>query len=230
MHLKKQGGQNMKKLKYHFVIGGSGYAYSMPNGIGHGFAPSSGITLIDNWFVTPPFSIRNGGKLDSIRYMFSGYSQPLTGDTIAIYLLNGSQDPSLASLKILLFDFRNTEYITDGSFRIKTNIILSSLNGSSYLAIRYRNADCSSNWLTVNFDNIAISGNSVSIDELNPGAYKVNIYPNPAKNNLTIETNTNIKQNLEIYTVVGEMVFNSTICHKSTIDISNFQRGIYFKT
>jgi hypothetical protein len=216
-----------QKAEETFCHWGPGYAYSLPNGIGHGFAPSSGITLIDNWFVSPAFSIINGGKLDSIRYMFSGYSQPLSGDTIALYLLNGSQDPSLASSKILLFDFRNTEYIPDYTYRIKTSIILPSLNGSSYLAIRYRNSDCSHNWLTVNFDNIAISGNSVGVDELNPSVYKVNIYPNPAKNNLTIETNSNIKQSVEFYNFVGKLVYNAILCNNTTIDITNFQRGVY---
>jgi hypothetical protein len=223
----KTGWTEYEKAEVSFCHWGPGYAYSIPSGIGHSFAPASGITFIDNWFVSPAFSIANGGKLDSIRYMFSGYSVPVTGDTIAIYLLNGSQDPSLASSKILLFDFRNAEYIFDGTWRIKTNITLPSLNGSSYLAIRYKNTDCSSKWLTVNFDNIAISGNSVGIDEFNTKADKVNIYPNPAKDNLTIETNTKLKQSLEIYNIAGQSVYTANICNKTSIDISNFQAGIY---
>jgi hypothetical protein len=200
----------------------------LTSNISHSFAPSSGIILVDNWFVSPPISIINGGKLDSIRYMFSGYSQPVSGDTIGIYLLNGSPDPSLASSKLLLFDFRGAEYIIDNSFQIKTNILLPASSGLSYLAIRYRNADCSHNWLTVSFDNIALSGNDVGIDEFNPNAYKVNIYPNPAKDNITIKSNSNIKQNLEIYNMVGQSVYTSYIYHDLIIDISNFPKGVYF--
>jgi len=65
-----------------------GYAsvgsYSAPNSITHDYSPSTGITLTDNWFVSPSFSISNGGKLDSIRYKCSGYSVPEAGDTVAI--------------------------------------------------------------------------------------------------------------------------------------------------
>ena len=72
-------------------------AYSEPNCIGHDYSPSSGITLADNWYVSPGFSISQGGKLDSIRYKFGGYSTPVAGDTIALYILTGSQNPSLAT-------------------------------------------------------------------------------------------------------------------------------------
>ena len=164
----------------HWGYGGTGNSYSAPSSIGHDYSPSTGITLTDNWYVSPAFSITNGGKLDSIRYMFSGFSQPVAGDTIAIYLLNGSQDPSLATLKTLLFDFRDSDYIADNVYRVKTDISLSASTEPSFIAIRYRNSDCSSKWLTVNFDNIAISANgSVGINDLDNRAGKVNIYPNP---------------------------------------------------
>lgn len=221
-----------QKAEVTFCHWGSGYAYSLPNGIGHSFAPSSGIILVDNWYVSPAFSISNGGKLDSIRYMFSGYSQPVSGDTIAIYLLNGSQDPSLASSKLLLFDFRNSEYIINDTFRIKTNITLPSLSGLSYLAIRYRNADCSTKWLTVNFDNIAISGNSVGINEFNTSsAYKLNIYPNPFSTQTTLHTYKALKDaTLSIYNLVGQQVKQINNINGQTIALhrNNLPKGLYF--
>ncbi|NVN95978.1 MAG: hypothetical protein HXX18_11910 [Bacteroidetes bacterium] len=45
------GWTEYQKAEVTFCHWGSGYAYSMPNGIGHAFAPSSGITLVDNWYV-----------------------------------------------------------------------------------------------------------------------------------------------------------------------------------
>jgi len=200
----------------------------MASNLGHGFAPSSGINAVDDWMVSPAFSIINGGKLDSIKYNFSGYSDPLIDDTIAIYLLNASQDPSLAISKHLLFDFRGNEYINDDTFHIKTNIILPASSGLSYLAIRYRNTDCSHNWLTVSFDNIAISGNSVGMDEFSNYGFKVNIYPNPIIDKLTIETNSKIMQNLEVYNLLGELVFRTNILNLKIIDVSGFPKGIYF--
>ncbi|MFT5779726.1 MAG: hypothetical protein ACI837_002685, partial [Crocinitomicaceae bacterium] len=99
-------------------------AYSAPTCVGHDYSPSTGITLTDNWFVSPGFSITNGGLVDSIRYMFSGFSTPTTGDTIGVYLLNGSQDPTLATSETLLFDFRGSEYVADNVYRVKTDLIL----------------------------------------------------------------------------------------------------------
>ncbi|MFZ4740212.1 MAG: hypothetical protein ACOYLE_03525 [Bacteroidales bacterium] len=114
-------------------------SYSTPNCLYKNYTPGvTGVT--DDWFVSPAFTIPTGGKMDSIRYAFSGFSVPGAGDTIALYLLNGSQNPSLASSKTLLFDFRNTEYVTDNTYRIKSNINLSASSGQSYFAIRYRNA------------------------------------------------------------------------------------------
>ena len=200
----------------------------MASNIGHSFAPSSGINVVDNWMVSPPFSIINGGKLDSIRFMFSGFSNPVSGDTIAIYLLNGSQDPSLANSKQLIFDFRGNEYIIDDTFRIKTNIILPSQNGLSYLAIRYRNSQCSYNWITVCFDNIAISGNSMSVKETEESLSKIKIYPNPARNQIKIEALSNSKHKLEIYNLTGQLLMTDVFSNKISIDISDLHCGVYF--
>ncbi len=91
-------------------------AHSDPSFISHDYSPSTGITLTDNWFVSPGFSIADGGKLDSVWYKFSGFSTPTDGDTIGIYLLSGSQDPDTAT-RLLLYDFRGEDYITDNSYR-----------------------------------------------------------------------------------------------------------------
>lgn len=56
----------------------------------------------------------------------------------------------------------------------------------------------------------------------------IKIYPNPAKDNITIETNSNIKQDLEILNLLGQMVYASSINLKSTINVSSFPKGVYF--
>lgn len=210
--------------------GNSGGGYSAPNGISHDYSPSTGITLTDNWYVSPAFSITNGGRLDSIRYKFYGMSVPAADDTIAIYLLNGSQNPSLASSKTLLVDFRNTDFINDYVYKIKTNINLTASNGLSYIAIRYRNTNCSSKWLTVSFDNIAISGNTVGINELDISSDQVNIYPNPTTGKVIIDSKHSINS-IEIYNLLGENIYSNSKFNLQTsneIDLSNFPKGIYF--
>lgn len=212
----------------HWNYGGSGF--SAPNCVGHDFSPSSGITLTDNWFVSPAFSIQNGGKLDSIRYLFSGFSTPEAGDTIGIYLLNGSPDPGLATSKQLLFDFRGDDYANDNTYHIKTNIDLPAYSGLCYIAIRYRNSDCSSKWLTAYFDNIAISGNGVGINESDAFASSVHVYPNPANGTIFVDSQEAISA-LEIYNIQGEKVYSelsSTQLIQQKIDLSACPSGIYF--
>lgn len=207
-------------------------AFSAPNSVGHDYSPSTGITLTDNWFVSPGFSIANGGKLDSIRYKFSGFSSPVDGDTIGIYLLKGSQDPASASAIELLFDFRGSEYQTDNTWRVKTNIALASTAGLCYLAIRYRNTDCSSKWLTVNFDNIAISGSgSTFTHETDNNWSDMEIFPNPSIGVLKVKHGGNIS--ILVQNEIGQTVYSSA-CIKdpasTEIDLSNQSKGIYFLT
>ncbi len=59
----------------------------------------------------------------------------------------------------------------------------------------------------------------------------INIYPNPASNFVTIETN-NIIENIYIYNTVGQIVGNSKFQNFKTskveINVSDLQSGIYF--
>ncbi len=127
-------------------------AYTAPTALYQIYSPSENL---DNWFVSPGFSIPASGNMDSIRYMFNGLSTPSINDTIALYILNGSQDPSLAT-KTLLFDIRGIDYVNDGIYRKKINLALPAGPGSSYFAIRFK---CDQGvWLETRFDNLKISG------------------------------------------------------------------------
>ncbi|MDT0557299.1 endonuclease [Ichthyenterobacterium sp. W332] len=81
-------------------------------------------------------------------------------------------------------------------------------------------------------------GDRVAIDDLSWTCYTelsieensletVKLYPNPVTNNsFTVETTQNL--NLEIYDVLGKIVFSKTVgANTSTIDISNLNSGIY---
>ena len=56
------------------------------------------------------------------------------------------------------------------------------------------------------------------------------IYPNPSSFNLNVELeNSNLeKQELKITDLSGKLIFQSEFQHKTIVDISNFQNGIYF--
>ena len=55
----------------------------------------------------------------------------------------------------------------------------------------------------------------------------ISIYPNPTKDNLTIETNTNTEQRLEIINLIGQTVYTIYINKKATVNTSAFAKGVY---
>ena len=55
----------------------------------------------------------------------------------------------------------------------------------------------------------------------------VSVYPNPATDNLTIETNINTEERLEIINMVGQTIHTSNIIKKATINTSAFPNGVY---
>jgi hypothetical protein len=201
---------------------------SAPNCLSHDYAPSTGVTLADNWFVSPAFEIPSGGSLDSISYMFSGFSVPGMGDTVAVYLLQGSQDPDLAN-KTLLFDFRGAEYIADNTYRTKTNLSLSAYSGFSYVAFRYVNSDVSSYWLTTHFDDVKIVGNTASLEEDKFSESGMNTYPNPTNGEVFIENHLDEIQSLQIVDMQGRVhvSLNDVQDEIIKVDLSSFDSGVY---
>jgi len=55
----------------------------------------------------------------------------------------------------------------------------------------------------------------------------ISVYPNPVKDNLTIETNINTPQKLEISNLMGQTIYTIYINKKATINTSAFANGVY---
>ena len=156
--------------------------------ISHDYSPSTGVDVVDDWYMSPGFMIPSGGTLDSVRYSFSGFSVPAAGDTIGVYLILGGQDPGTASSIFELKEFRGDEYQADNVYRLLSGISLPATNEMAFIGIRYRNAEASSRWLYVRFDNIAVSAFMTSIDH--PETQKDwHIFPNPTTDQVTISHN-----------------------------------------
>jgi hypothetical protein len=128
--------------------------YSSPSSLQHNYPVGGSVT--NDWYVSPFFDLSNGGRIDSLRYMFSGFGMPNAGDTVALYLLSGSGNPSTATLVTMLKDFRGTDYQNDNVWRKLTNITIPPAAGPARIAFKYQTFQ---NWLDVRFDNLALSCN-----------------------------------------------------------------------
>jgi len=79
---------------------------------------------------------------------------------------------------------------------------------------------CSSvSTLNINIGNIGI--------ETTEGYKVVNIFPNPATENINVETNSKTELSLEIINLLGQRITSISFKEKTTVDISYFSKGIY---
>lgn len=187
----------------------------------HGY-PVGSSDVTDDWYVSPAFSLIDGGKIDSVRHHFTGMGTPVAGDTVAIYLLKDNPDPALASTKTLLYDFRDTKYKKDFTWYQTKGIAIPPTTGKTYIAFRYRTIN---NWLDVRFDNVGISANKPSsIASVYKQGADFTVSPIPAINTLNINTEIAF-QWIEFYDVAGRMMKRQEF--QPGIDVSGFPAGRY---
>jgi len=55
-----------------------------------------------------------------------------------------------------------------------------------------------------------------------------NIYPIPATNNLTIETQNNELTSFDFVDVSGKVILKKEFTQSTNLDVSDFSKGIYF--
>ena len=195
--------------------------YSSPNCLRRDY-PVGGSQVTDGWMVSPAFDFTNGGNIDSLRYAFAGFGTPATGDTIALYMINGSQDPSVGSWTLLEL-FSDASYSNDGVYRLLSNVAIPATSGSSYIAFRYRTIN---NWLEPRFDNLAISGSgAASVNEV--ASNNVSVWPNPTSDLLQIQ----LPEQSGVYQVtVTDLSGKRLISERTgdnTISVESLNNGIY---
>lgn len=195
-------------------------AYTAPFSLSHDY-PVGGTSATDDWYVSPAFSFAAGGKIDSVRHYFSGFGVPQSGDTVAIYLLKGSADPAAATAKTLLYDFRDTKYANDNTWRKATNITIPITPGSSYIAFRYKTIV---NWLDVKFDNLRLSGNATGVGEIYKAGAHFTTLPNPVADRLNIRTSEAFER-VQLYDMTGRKVMAMT--YQPVLNMETLPAGTY---
>ncbi len=68
----------------------------------------------------------------------------------------------------------------------------------------------------------------VGITENTTSDFDINIYPNPANNNIVVSSNMNDKGIVVITNVLGETVLETNFVAKQTINIEHLSEGVYF--
>jgi hypothetical protein len=75
---------------------------------------------------------------------------------------------------------------------------------------------------------------TVSIDEVDESVVKLNAYPNPAKNNLTVSYSVDAsfnKASIELFDVLGQKLISNELSSTKgeiKLDVSNLNAGVYF--
>ncbi|HXD93723.1 MAG TPA: T9SS type A sorting domain-containing protein [Bacteroidia bacterium] len=74
---------------------------------------------------------------------------------------------------------------------------------------------------------ITVSCASTSIVSNTNQIQQTSIFPNPAQNNFTIQTNKTDNQNLQVFDVSGKLILAQTINGTTSIDVGTIPEGVY---
>ena len=176
----------------------------------------------EDWLISPALNFD-----DFINETFSFITATsYDGPVLAVKISNdydGTSDPNTATWSDLQAELSAGywEWTESGE------IDISSYNGTVYLAFKYLSTSLESAAWEV--DNILVSGNqSQGIGDIIYNE-NINIYPNPANDNFYIETNLTNYLEVNIYSIVGKLVYNTNINKQlNEINIDNLSEGIYF--
>jgi hypothetical protein len=198
--------------------------FSAPASLIHNY-PVGGSDPMDDWFVSPAFNFSEGGMLDSLRFYFSGFGTPQSGDTVFLYLLNGSADPDLADSQEILFEFSGPNYVNDNTWRLLAPIALPAQSGSSYIAFRYKTIV---NWLDVRFDNFAVSVEASTAGMEENVLHSAQLFPNPVTGGQArFDESVVGNYELKLFDAAGKMIYETSVNGGESFNLL-VPAGMYF--
>ncbi len=106
-----------------------------------------------------------------------------------------------------------------------TDVDISGITGSAYLAFKYYSNGSPTRW---NVDNFFLSTTSeVSVPDIS-NDITINLYPNPFHSKILVHANEPIKS-IEIFNLLGQIVVQQNIdATSTTLDLSKLSSGSYF--
>jgi len=198
------------------------YAYSTHSGIGCAFSESfsltnGGVLFPDNYLITPPFTVTD--QKNQLIWWVSPHGIPgMEGDHYSVSISITGTDPldfiELFSEDILFQDF---------------NLRVLSLNDyiGKKARIAFRHYWSRDKW-QVKIDDVAVvpEGTYTSVDEVSKDS-DLNIYPNPARDIIKINSSDVIKR-VDVYNTLGTVV-NTKIANAANLqlNVSHLPQGMY---
>ncbi|MBQ0907962.1 endonuclease [Flavobacterium sp. F-328] len=129
---------------------------------------------------------------------------------------------------------------TEGTFKVKVNgVQVGTIPYSATATTTTITGINKTGNVIVSFEENSTAGNRVKFDDLSwtcENTLKTpdfkneifNIYPNPSKGNVKIDfDNTNEKHNVQIYSLIGQKIFEKDFDYTNTASLNNLNKGIY---
>jgi len=181
-----------------------------------GDAPS----LTKDWIISPSFDF-SGGATVKCALMVYAYPAVTANDSINLYLLEGSQNPTIAT-KTLLGTFAS-KAITTYAWDSTDAISIPPTSGTSYLAFKYTGLN---EWFEVGIDDLYINAGITAIEDIHTPRQAILFYPNPVGDCLYWNLNQVKIKTARVLNIVGKelMHFNLSL---EKLDISSLPAGLY---
>ena len=178
----------------------------------------------EDWLISPPLNFNNYTQEVLSFFTADAYDGP----ALELLISNDydGSDPTSATWTNLEFETSTGffEWISSG------DIDVSAVDGSEvYIAFKFTSTDMES--ATWEVDDILITGTESpsSIAETNTFGFELKVYPNPARDQVSITADSYEKLNISIYSMLGTQVVESTVFTGSLdVDLSGLNQGIYF--
>jgi hypothetical protein len=195
---------------------------SAPSSVYHDYpVGQAGTDTVIDWWVSPAFIVNNGAKLSFKHIVYSIIGSATPNDEFSIWYSTTTADPATGNYQKIA-DL--TQEVTSNSTTWNdTADIIIPANGNIYIAFKYK---ATNNWFTISLDDVAVNpAFGVGINETKN--VRINIYPNPAKDVVTIKSDVDFSL-VHIIDLSGRIVlFKNGIAGSSQLDVSSLASGLY---
>ncbi|WP_225036874.1 T9SS-dependent choice-of-anchor J family protein [Winogradskyella sp. SM1960] len=175
----------------------------------------------DRWLVTPSIEIPEGSNA-TLSFKIRSHDEVPYADGYTLKISTGTASKADLSTDLITVDAAVNDVLANIT---ATTIDLSAYNGET-IFLAWVNTDSDRNLLSL--DDISIDV-SLSVEDFSEVATA--IYPNPAKESITLASDNSIKS-VEVFNNLGQVVLqkNSDFSNTNKFDISNLTSGVYIMT